>query len=161
MRYIHLKEDDSIMFDRYLEALATYRAQLPEGVAQFAGDEERFMLSHPKSLHDARLERATVKETPGNEQGPSVVEVELLLAGQEGDRLIRLRYDGVSRYEIRGKQERFCWHDTFHGDIYTHEVRVGDAGSVVHEILFKSDFIIEIECVDFRVEDEIYPQNQC
>jgi hypothetical protein len=35
MRYIHRDGDDSIMFGRYLEALATYRAQLPEGVARY------------------------------------------------------------------------------------------------------------------------------
>jgi hypothetical protein len=140
--------------------LATYRAQLPEGVAQFAGDQERFMLSHPKSLHDARLERATITEIPGKEKKTSSVEVELVFAGQQGDRHIRLSYRRVARYEIRGRQERLGWHDSFHGDIYTHEVRVGDTGGVVHEILFASDSTIEIECVDFRVEDEIHEQKQ-
>jgi len=160
MRYIHRDGDDSIMFGRYLEALATYRAKLPEGVAQFAGDQERFMLSHPKSLHDARLERATITETPGNEESPSSVGVELIFVGQDGDRRIRLNYRSVARYEIRGTRERLDWHESFHGDIYTHEVRVGDSGGVVHEILFESDSTIEIECVDFRVDDEIHKQNQ-
>ena len=72
---------------------------------------------------------------------------------------MRLIIEG-GRYEIHGKQERLGWHDSFHGDIYTHEVRVGDAGGVVHEILFASDSTIEIECVDFRVDDEIHEQKQ-
>jgi hypothetical protein len=79
-------------------------------------------------------------------------------SGQEDDRHIRLIYSGVVRYEIRGKRERLGWHDSFHGDIYTHEVRVGDTGGVVHEILFRSDSTIEVECVDFRVDDEIRKQ---
>jgi hypothetical protein len=82
--------------------------------------------------------------------------VELVFAGQDGDRHIRLSYRGVARYEIHGKRVRLGWHDSFHGDIYTHEVRVGDAGRAVHEILFASDSTIEIECVDFRVDDEIH-----
>lgn len=51
------------MFGRYLDALSTFRDRLPESVARFAADEERFTLSHPKSLHDAWLESVIAKES--------------------------------------------------------------------------------------------------
>ena len=144
------------MFGRYLDALATYRDRLPKGVAQFAGDEERFVLTHPKSLHDARLKQTTITETAGRDDRPSFVEIELLLDGQQGDRYIRITYQNVARYEIRGKQEQLGSHDSFHGDVFTHEVRIGEIAGVVHEVLFASGSTIEIECLDFQVQDEIH-----
>lgn len=154
MLYIHRDGEDSIMFGRYLEALATFLDRLPSHIAEFAGDEDRFTLSHPKSLHDAGLRQLAIQEVPGNPDAASSVDMELLLIGQQGDRNIRLRYHNVARYNVRGVRERLGWHDSFHGDIYTHEVRLGDDGRFVHEILFASGSLIEIECSDFRVTDE-------
>ena len=159
MRHIHRDGEESIEFGRYLEALATYRDRLPKEVALFAGDEERFVLDHPKSLHDARLERLTISETEGSDNRPSFVKLELLLRGQQGDRHIRITYREVERYEIRGKKGELGSHDSHHGDIYTHEVRVGESGGVVHEVLFASGSVIETECADFQVQDEIDSTN--
>jgi hypothetical protein len=157
MLYIHRAGDESIMFGRYLEALSTYRSRLPEAVAHFAGDEERFVLNHPKSLHDAWLERLIISESRATEHIPSAVGLEVVLLGQQHDRQIRLIYHGVVRYEIHGTTEEGRYHDTFHGDIYTHEVRVSVAGRVIHELLFVTGSRLEVECLDFEVRDDLLP----
>ena len=120
MLHIHRNDESTIEFGRYLEALEYYRDRLPKHVAHFASDEERFVLSHPKSLHDAGLERMTISEAAGKVGRMASVEIELLLLGQQGDRHIRITYRGVVRYKIRGEREQFGSADSYHGDIFTH-----------------------------------------
>jgi hypothetical protein len=156
MLHIHRAGEDSIMFGRYLEALAGYRERLPEAVARFASDEERFVLNHPKSLHDAWLESVIVKEARAVADVPSGVEVEVVLLGQRHDRRIRLLYRNVERYNAHAARGEY--HDSFHGDLYTHEVRLSEAGHVIHELLFVTGARIEVECSDFEVRDELFTQ---
>lgn len=155
MLYIYRDGEDSILFGRYIEALADFRDRLPEAVARFASDEERFALSHPRSLHDAWLESVTVQESRATREAPSSVALEIVLLGQRHDRRIRLGYRGVERYEVSGTRGEY--RESFHGDLYTHEVRVSEAGRVIHELLFVTGGRIEIECVDFEVREELLP----
>lgn len=154
MNYILDPNEVGIHFGRYLEALAEYRHRLSPHVAQFAGDAERFTLDHPKSLHDAWLQSVVVTENRGTAAAPSTVRVELLLLGQHHDRFIRISYERVSRYALHGQSGERCTAATFHGDIFTHEVRVTDAGHTVHEIAFEAGSVFSIECEDFTVTDE-------
>lgn len=155
MLYIYRDGEDSIMFGRYIEALSAFRDRLPAAVAEFASDEERFALSHPKSLHDAWLESVAVQESRATKESPSSVALEIVLLGQRHDRRIRLSYRGVQRYEIHGARGEYP--ESFHGDLYTHEVRVSAAGHVIHELLFVTGAGIEIECSEFAVRDELLP----
>ncbi len=68
--------------------------------------------------------------------------------------MIRISYEGVSRYELRGQSGTRSTVEAFHGDVFTHEVRVTDAGHIAHEIAFVTDSSFSIECEDFVVADE-------
>lgn len=154
MQHILDPNEKGIHFGRYLEALRAYRDRLPSHVAEFAGDEERFTLSHPKSLHDAWLECVCVRESRSTEETASAVGVELVLLGQRHDRRIRISYEGVTRYRLQGWPDDGSSVEAFHGDIFTHEVRVTEEGRIVHEIAFVTGSVFFIECADFRVFDE-------
>lgn len=153
MLFIHRDGEDSIEFGRYLDAPSTYSHRLPEAARQFAGDVERFALNHPKSLHDAWVESLVVKESHARDEADSGVSLELVLLGQKHDRRIRLIYRRVERYEIRA--DKGGHRDTLHGDLYTHEVRLSEAGRVVHELLFVTGARLEVECAEFEVMDEM------
>lgn len=75
------------------------------------------------------------------------------------DRMIRISYEHVSRYALHGQSGERCTAATFHGDIFTHEVRVTDAGHTVHEIAFEAGSVFSIECEDFTVADEPVSEN--
>ena len=81
------------------------------------------------------------------------------MSGQHHDRTIHISYERVSRYELRGQPGESRGVSTFHGDIFTHEVRVTDAGHVVHEIAFVNGSVFSIECEDFTVADEPIPES--
>lgn len=155
MHYILDPNQEGIQFRRYLQALAGYSAQLPPHVAEFAADEQRFMLNHPRSLHDAWLKRVVVTETRLTGDSPSAVRVELVLLGQDHDREIWIIYDDVSWYEFRGRGDEGSTCEAFHGDIFTHEVRVSEQGQIVHEVAFVTDSVFTIECQNFTVQDKL------
>jgi hypothetical protein len=41
-----------------------------------------------------------------------------------------------------------------HGDLFTHEIRLGHEGLLVHELLFERDATFLIECSDIRHSEE-------
>ncbi|GAA5497272.1 hypothetical protein Rhal01_03465 [Rubritalea halochordaticola] len=153
MKYILSEEDDVIQFGKYLDALAKYRDQLPDEVAQFAEDESRFCLQGGGTLHDAWIETITVREKRAAGDDASSCEIELVLLGPLHDRRIQLRYLGVKAYTVDGRGENGF--QAFHGDIHTHEVRLSDDGLVVHEIVGVDEFRIQVECRTFTVMDEM------
>lgn len=153
MQHILREGDHTIHFQRYSEALALYRTQLPPEVAAFAGDAERYVLNHAKSLHDAWVQSITVTDSRATQQYQSGVAVEIVLLGQMHDRHIILSYADVARYQIYGLADSLS--PTSHGDLHTHEVRVSAEGRVVHEIVFVAGSCIEIECRTFTVQDRL------
>ena len=155
MRYITSPDKDGIQFGDYLDALADYRDQLPSEVAEFAGDEDRFVLNHEKSLHDAWLEEVRIIESRSTDSKPSEVSIQLILLGQMHDRKIIINYQGVTNHLFSGARTNCNFHDTFHGDIFTHEVRLSEEGMVQHEILFDEVTRFEVTCQTFSVEDQI------
>jgi len=63
-----------------------------------------------------------------------------------------IRYEEVMRYRLSAQQSASA--DSFHDDMYTHEVRPLDGG-VIHELLFASSASWEFECRTFCVEDQL------
>jgi hypothetical protein len=156
MEHILLPDKDGIQYGNYLNYLETIRKSLPEPVYQFASSEQHFNLNSPHSLHDAWMESVTISEqrqktAPFKPQ----VQVILKLLGQQHDRMIVLEYDKVSRYTVEGKQNDFNWADTFHGDVFTHEIRVTNENKIIHEILFCSDSRLLVECENFTHREEL------
>lgn len=154
MQHILREGDRTIYFQHYLDALALYRAQLPPEVAAFAGDEERYVLNHAKSLHDAWVERIAITESRAKEPSLSRASVEIVLLGQLHERHIVLSYSDVTRYQLTGVTDEHHTR-TAHGDLHTHEVRVSEVGLVIHELVFAMGSRIEIECRTFSVQDRI------
>jgi len=149
-------DEPGIQYGRYLEYLETIKSSLPDHIYAFASHEKYFTLNSPHSLHDAWLSSVEVRETRNKERPfEPVVGVTLKLLGQLHDRTIVLEYKEVCRYELNGKPNRSNWADTFHGDVFTHEVRIEKKGWIIHEIGFVSDSTFLIECRDFTSREEM------
>jgi hypothetical protein len=84
------------------------------------------------------------------------VGVELVLLGQHHDRRIRLSYERVATYRLRGQSGLGSTVETYHGDVFTHEVRIAEEGRIVHEIAFVTGSTFIIECENFTAIDEIF-----
>lgn len=131
MEYILNPNSEGIDFPSYRRYLDTIQRNLPPHVYAFASDESRYNGSSPDSLHDAWLESLTIQE---------------IAAGSHN-----LTYTGVSpQYE----EPRYT--HTALGDLYTHELRLGNNGLLIHEILFERDATILIECTDMRHSWELF-----
>jgi hypothetical protein len=158
MQHIVSPTKDGIQFGDYLQALESYRDQLPPEVAAFACDETRFALHHPSSLHDAWVEQISICESRAMDQKPSAISIVLTLLGPMHDRWIILTYEEVSTYLITGGKNPNSTPHTLHGDIWTHEVRLSKQQEVVHEIAVGDGGSIEVTCKMFQVEERAITQ---
>lgn len=156
MKYILSSNSETIEFDYYQDQLKGYVDRLPKQVADFAMDEDRYMLTHPNSLHDAWLEEFKVIESRGQDDSPSTVTIKLVLLGQMHDRRIEIIYEKVRSYFFLKKEGMLNQFATAHGDVYTHEVRISENDDVIHEIQFDETGGIEIECEVFSVRDILF-----
>lgn len=157
MEHIVNSETEGIDWTRYARYVESVRDQLPSHVFAFASDSRYFDLSSPGSLHDAWLESLTVREvTTGERQEIRKMEVAISLLGPFHDRRIHLHYTGVTSYSFsappRYGEPRY--EHTAHGDLFTHEVRLGRDGLLVHELLFERDATFLIECLDIRHSED-------
>ena len=144
-------------FTRYSAYVASIRHKLPPHVYSFASDGRYFDLSSHSSLHDAWLETLTVREAAsGDRHQVRRMEVALCLLGPFHDRRIHLYYTGVTRYTFtappRYREPRY--EHTAHGDLLTHEIRLGNDDLLIHEFLFERDATLLIECSDIRHSEE-------
>ncbi len=140
---------DFACYARYLESI---RYQLPAHIYAFASDSRHFDLNSHSSLHDAWLETLTILETASGERSQiRQLEVQLCLLGPFHDLRIHLHYTGVTQYRFITPPR---YDHPAHGDLLTHEVRLGHDGLLVHELLFERDATFLIECADFRHSEE-------
>ena len=157
MEHILNPETGGIEFDRYAAYIAAIREKLPPHVYHFASDPAHFDLSSHSSLHDAWLESLTVREVASGERKEiRRMEVALCLLGSFHDRRIHLHYAGVTRYTFtsppRHGEPRY--EHTAHGDLFTHEIRLGHDGLLIHELLFERGTTLLIECSDIRHSEQ-------
>lgn len=147
-----------IDYGHYLKYVASIRDQLPPHVYAFASNSNYFNLESNSSLHDAWLESVTVREASSGEHNEiRQLEIHICLLGPFHDRRIHLRYTGVSQYSInaQARYEEQRYKHTAHGDLFTHEIRLGHNGLLVHELLFEREATFFIECSDIRHSEEI------
>jgi len=162
VKYILSQDGEpGIFYGRYKDYLNTIQHLLPEQIYQFASDEKYFTLNSPHSLHDSWLSSIEVRELR-NQKKPfePFVEITLKLLGQRHDRIIILNYEGVIEYSIKGTravkdQSDFRYADTFHGDVFTHEIRLNAAGNLIHEIAYVTESFLLIECTNFTCREEL------
>jgi hypothetical protein len=158
MEHIINSETEGIDFKRYSAYIATIRDMIPAHVHSFASDSSYFDLSSPSSLHDSWLESLTVREVASGERKEiRRMEVSISLLGPFHDRRIHLHYSGVTLYTFSAPphygEQRFD--HTAHGDLFTHEIRLGHEGFFIHELLFENDATFLIECSDLRHSEEL------
>ena len=158
MEHILNSETEGIDFARYSAYVESIRHRLPPHVYSFASDSRYFDLTSRSSLHDAWLETFTVREVASGERREiRRMEIAISLLGPFHDRRIRLKYVGVTRYSFvappRYGEQRY--EHTAHGDLLTHEIRLGHDDLLIHEILFERDATFLIECSDIGHEEEV------
>lgn len=152
----------AIEYGKYKEYVESIREKLPEHIYAFAANPDYFNLKSHSSLHDAWLESLTVMETAsGDRSQVRKLEIKISLLGSFHDRRIHLHYTGVARYSFdappRYGEPRY--EHTAHGDLFTHEIRLGHQGLFIHEILFERDATFLIECSDIRHSEELIAKN--
>jgi hypothetical protein len=162
MEYILNDKVEGIDYSAYLKYLLTIRADLPEHIYDFASNSNHFDLSAASSLHDAWLESLIVREVAsGSRNENRKLEVKLSLLGPHHDRLIHITYSGVERYSFnspaRPGEARYT--HTAHGDLLTHEIRLGPHGHFLHEILFERGSTLLVEFSGFSHHEEILGRN--
>jgi hypothetical protein len=152
MEYIHTKpgEIDWGIYEKYIQSI---RKKLPEHIYTFAANPNNYNFQSHSSLHDSWLENFNVKEVAtGKRNEIRKLEIKISLLGPFHDRRIHLRYTGVTQYSFvtppRYDEPRY--EHTAHGDLFTHEIRLGHDGLFIHELLFERDAVLLIECSDIR-----------
>ena len=160
MLFIHPPGSSTIEWPRYRAYLEGVRDRIPAEIYKFASDSRYYDLDSPQSLHDSWFISLFICENraPSEPTSPEL-RVSLRLLGREGDRTIVLEYSGVSFYRAEGTRNTLNYSDTFHGDVYTHEVRVVESNQIEHEILFRSDSVILIRCATFTHREDLAPAN--
>lgn len=158
MEYILNSEREGIDFGRYSAYVESIRSRLPEHVYAFASDPSHFNLDSHSSLHDAWLEDLVIRETAMGERNQiRQLEIHLRLLGPYHDRWIHLNYFGVAQYSLvmPPKYSEPRYKHTAHGDLITHEIRLGQNALLLHEFLFERDSTLLIECADITHSEEI------
>jgi len=144
VEYIERQADGSFELQRY-EAYAT--AQHVRLSALMGGEDlhtaDRNGLVGKRTLHDAWLLDLRVVHPRGDDEATAV---HLRLLGAYHDRYFVIRYQGVSASKVEVPEAR--------EDLLAHEVRLRQAGGLVHELLFASGRAIVIECLGIEFTEE-------
>jgi hypothetical protein len=135
------------MWERYMAYLVSVREKLAPQVYAFATTAAHYDPQDPRTLHDARLIRAVIREgKPPLSDHARAVTIDLTLERPYGDGELCLRYVGVHGYSLT-RSTRNESVGAPHGDLVRHEIRVSERGYAIHEIVFSSgaDWTIEFE----------------
>ena len=157
MEYIFDPRSSTIDFERYASYVESIRNRLQPHVYAFASDSKYFDLTSHSSLHDAWLEHVTVHEDSSGPNGDvRRLAIDVSLLGAFHDRRILLSYSGVTAYTLvappRHGEKRFD--HIAHGDLITHELRLGANDGLIHEILFERGGTFLVECAEFAHREE-------
>jgi len=157
MDYIHSKPGE-IDYGKYETYVQSIREKLPKHIYDFAANPNHFGPRSHSSLHDAWLESLVVNENASGARNEiRRLEVKISLLGPFHDRRIHLQYTGVTRYsfDTPARYDDPRYEHTAHGDLFTHEIRLGQNGLFIHELLFERDATFLIECSDIRHSEEL------
>jgi hypothetical protein len=158
MEHIINSQTGAIDFTRYSAYVESIRHKLPAHVYAFASDPRYFDLTSRSSLHDAWLESLSIREAATGERHEiRHMEIAISLLAPFHDHRIHLHYSGVSRYSFEAppRYGELRYEHTAHGDLFTHEIRLGHDGLLVHELSFERDATFLIECSDIRHSEEV------
>jgi hypothetical protein len=158
MEHILNDKAEEIDYPRYHAYVESIKEKLPPHVYSFASNSSYFDLTSHSSLHDAWLESVNIREVATGERHEiRRLEITICLLGPFHDRHIHLRYSGVSTYSFSApsRRENPRFDHVAHGDLLTHEIRLGRDGMLVHELLFERNGTFLIESADIRHSEEL------
>lgn len=158
MEHIINSETEGIDFARYSAYITSIKDKLPAHIYSFASDSRHFDLKSHGSLHDAWLEALTIREVAkGERKEIRKMEVTISLLGPFHDRRIHLHYTGVACYTLDAPPQYEASSSEYkaHGDLLTHEVRLGHGDLFIHELLFENRATLLIECSDLTHSEEM------
>ena len=151
MEYIYQDEDGGWQIEPYFAYIASVADRMPPNAQRFVLNRDHFALFPRNSLHDAWVEAVVIREPAvGDRLEQRTIEIELQLLGAYHDGRIWLTYQQVQSYVLSTPVE-FPLPPSGtvgHGDLLIHEVRLTEAGFIVHEILFSRGSTMVIECAD-------------
>lgn len=128
---------------QYREYLESISVHLPPSAREFAIAEWHYNFQDHRAPHDAWVESINIFETAtGERQEIRQAYIKLSLLGAYHDGHIEIEYVNVLRYSIGSAYEN-------HGDWEYDEIRLSEAGNVLHEIEI-GGFSWVIECKDIR-----------
>ncbi|TDD58518.1 hypothetical protein E1263_19095 [Kribbella antibiotica] len=119
-------------FTAYREYVETNADRFPVGALHLAQTDWYYASYDPRGPHDSRLESMSMTERtgPGKPHWHNrLVSLELTLRGAYDDGYIKLRYPTVHSYTLDGFAA-----GTGHSDWRYDELRLNEAGHLVHEI---------------------------
>lgn len=155
MKYIQTPDDGCINFDRYESYIRTIVERFPAHLQSLVSEPRFYDLSSLETFHDAKLRSLVIRELPSNDKEMIPSSVEIAIGFDGAYRKMDLVYSRVRRYSVRGRND-IGYFDSFHSDLITHEFRIENDGSYVHEMAFATNSTIEIEFEDMRYAQKEY-----
>ncbi|MCF7220544.1 hypothetical protein [Marilutibacter chinensis] len=129
-RQLHADGDPNAPFRRYVEYLEQNRPRFPAAAYELAASGLLFDATDPNCPHDSWLEWARFEEpSEGERREFRSLSLRVRLLGAYHDRYIELFYPEVFSYTLNNPRS-----GAGHFDWRYSEVRLSDAGNVIHEI---------------------------
>lgn len=135
-------------WETYGEHLERIRESIPVEVYAFASASWHYSLTDHRSLHDSWVESVAIQESnaASDVAGERVVTIRVRLLGPYHDGHTELTYSDVTGYTLGlGRAADDLAHlapsqpvRVGHGDWLVDEIRIGQGGGIIHEVLFTS-----------------------
>jgi len=155
--------DFATNWENYQEYLQSIQGRLPDSARDFALSHWHYDFEDHRCPHDAWLESVAIREpAQGERKEFRQIEIRIALLGAYHDGNIEIFYPQVANYHIvRGFDSSTRGKKIGHGDWLTDEVRLTDAGRVIHEIEFeKGIWVIEAGDIEYRWKPFSVPKKQ-
>ncbi len=157
MDYLQFENSDSTLtveskLERYNDYLKRNQGLFPKHAFEFASAIWHYNTKDSRCPHDSWVKSFEIIENDaGNRDTRRFIDIRICLLGAFHDGEITIRYNRVRSYSLDLLSD-----DTFdtrsHGDWILDEVRLSDAGYVLHEISFwlKANWLIEAEEIEYE-----------
>ena len=143
-------------FDAYREYLESIRGRLPAAAYAFAAAPWHYDFSDRRCPHDSWVESLIVSEpSSGDRRQHRAIEIAARLLGAYHDYHLLLTYKAVRGYLLQTPQDHAPPRPgAGHGDWLADEIRLSEAGLVLHEVEFSRGGRWVIECEDMTYKWE-------
>ena len=138
-------------YQAYVTYLSSIRDRLPQTVYEFAIADWHYDFTNPKCPHDAWVQEIKISEVAGGERHEiRKTQIEIILLGAYHDRLLKVTYSDVASHSVNSTHSQDGY-----GDWLIDEISLSNSGLVVHEVKFRSDAVLRIECSDIIFQEQL------